>query len=75
MYYVENLSGGSFRDLSAACTHRGCTVDWNQKAGQFLCPCHGAQYDITGKVLSPPAPRPLPVVSAHVVGDSLYVSV
>jgi Rieske Fe-S protein len=73
-YFVENLGADNYRVLSAKCTHQGCNVDWNQSAQQFICPCHGAQYDLSGKVLSPPAPKPLPVVATKVENGMLYLT-
>ncbi len=39
--------------VSAVCTHLGCSL--NNKDNKFACPCHGANFDLTGKVLSGPA--------------------
>jgi len=41
------------------CTHLGCVVPWNRAANKFMCPCHGSQYDATGKVIRGPAPQSL----------------
>jgi cytochrome b6-f complex iron-sulfur subunit len=51
--------------LNAVCTHLGCVVPWNRAANKFMCPCHGSQYDATGKVVRGPAP--LSLALAHVV--------
>jgi cytochrome b6-f complex iron-sulfur subunit len=50
--------------LNAVCTHLGCVVPWNRAAGKYMCPCHGSQYDATGKVIRGPAP--LSLALAHV---------
>lgn len=41
------------------CTHLGCAYHWDENNKNFLCPCHTSTFDISGKVLSGPAPRPL----------------
>jgi cytochrome b6-f complex iron-sulfur subunit len=58
-FYITRLDDGGFLALHQRCTHLGCTVPWDQAAGQFICPCHNSQFDDTGDVLNPPAPRPL----------------
>jgi len=45
--------------LNSRCTHLGCTVNWKEEANAFLCPCHDAKFDMQGKVLDGPPPRPL----------------
>jgi Rieske Fe-S protein len=73
-YFVENLGSDTYRVLSAKCTHQGCVVAWNQAGQQFLCPCHGAQFDLSGKVLASPAPKPLPVVATKIENGVLYLT-
>ncbi|HEY9763699.1 MAG TPA: FAD-dependent oxidoreductase [Trichocoleus sp.] len=43
--------------LSLTCTHQGCSVQRKVSTTDngFACPCHGAMYDATGKVLAGPA--------------------
>ena len=36
--------------IVAVCTHLGCVVPWSKAENKFICPCHGSQYDATGKV-------------------------
>jgi quinol---cytochrome c reductase iron-sulfur subunit, bacillus type len=45
--------------LSSRCTHLGCTVNWREDAGAYLCPCHDAKFSPEGEVLDGPPPRPL----------------
>ncbi|MDJ0553837.1 MAG: FAD-dependent oxidoreductase [Microcoleaceae cyanobacterium MO_207.B10] len=49
---------GSDEAISLTCTHQGCTVTLAED-GKFHCPCHGAVYDIKGKVLAGPTKRDL----------------
>jgi cytochrome b6-f complex iron-sulfur subunit len=56
------------------CTHLGCTVPWNEKEGQFHCPCHSSQYNRYGERTAGPAPRPLDLMAVRVGPDgNLYV--
>ena len=49
------------------CTHLGCiplgnkTTDARGDFGGYFCPCHGSQYDVSGRVRHGPAPANLPV--------------
>jgi Rieske Fe-S protein len=54
------------RAMSATCSHLGCQVHWDSKGKSFRCPCHGGVYDVTGKVVQGPPPRPLHVLDARV---------
>lgn len=45
--------------LSSRCTHLSCTVNWNEEAGRFICPCHDASFNAEGKVVDGPPPHPL----------------
>ena len=45
--------------VNPSCTHKGCITPWNAETKQFVCPCHGASFDDSGKVLKGPADKPL----------------
>ena len=54
---LVHTAAGEFKALSAVCTHLGCTVPWIEKQDKFICPCHQAIFDPTGRLLGGPAPR------------------
>lgn len=45
--------------LSNICTHLGCIVSWHPDRQHYVSPCHNGHFDILGKVVSGPPPRPL----------------
>lgn len=73
-YLVVKEEGGLEKyGISSICTHLGCVVPWNANAGKFACPCHGSQYDETGKVVRGPAPLSLALAHADVTEDDTVV--
>lgn len=50
---------GKTHKLSATCTHKGCTVNWDDQKKEWSCPCHGATYSPEGFVTGGPAQKDL----------------
>jgi len=65
---------GTYRALSATCTHLGCTVQYRSDLRQIWCACHNGIYDLGGRNISGPPPRPLAVFDVHLRGDEIVVS-
>jgi len=72
---VANTGNMTFVALDSACTHTGCTVDYNLAGGKFICPCHQSEYSTTGAVLAGPAPTALKSYPVSKAGDILTISV
>ena len=51
--------------LDAKCTHEGCTVQYLAAESAIWCACHNARFDLDGRVVSGPPPRPLPKYTAE----------
>ncbi|MGB9071602.1 MAG: Rieske (2Fe-2S) protein [Terriglobales bacterium] len=67
-------SDGTYRALSATCTHLGCTVQYRRDLREVWCACHNGIYDLNGRNVSGPPPRPLDVFDVHLRGDEIVVS-
>lgn len=72
-FYLARLTDGGFLALSRRCTHLGCTVPWIKAEKRFLCPCHASAFNISGEVLSPPAPRPLDLFPVRIENNIVKV--
>jgi glycine/D-amino acid oxidase-like deaminating enzyme/nitrite reductase/ring-hydroxylating ferredoxin subunit len=51
---------GALHAVSAICTHKGCTVTWNNADRTWDCPCHGSIFETGGAVIHGPAREALP---------------
>src|SRR6516225_5894430 len=65
---------GEYRALSAVCTHLSCTVQYRNDLQQIWCACHNGLYDLNGRNVSGPPPRPLEAFQVHVRGDEIVVT-
>jgi cytochrome b6-f complex iron-sulfur subunit len=64
---------GEYHALSAVCTHLGCTVQYRPDLHEIWCACHNGLYDLNGRNISGPPPRPLESFTVHVRGDEIVV--
>jgi len=65
---------GEYRAFSATCTHLSCTVQYRTDLHEIWCACHNGMYDLNGRNVSGPPPRPLESYQVHVRGQDLVVS-
>jgi Rieske Fe-S protein len=66
-------TSGEYRALSATCTHLSCTVQYRDDLHQVWCACHNGTYDVNGRNVSGPPPRPLEAFDVQVRGDEIFV--
>jgi cytochrome b6-f complex iron-sulfur subunit len=71
---VLRTQDGAVRAFSAVCTHLNCTVQYRPEFQNIWCACHNGVYDLQGKNISGPPPRPLEAYKVDVSGDDVYVT-
>ncbi|MDO8525746.1 MAG: Rieske 2Fe-2S domain-containing protein [Candidatus Omnitrophota bacterium] len=69
-----NTAKGELLAFNAVCTHLNCTVQYDPQAICIWCPCHNGRFDLNGKVISGPPPRPLEKYLVNIRGDDIVVS-
>jgi Rieske Fe-S protein len=65
---------GELRAFGAVCTHLNCTVQYRDEKQDIWCACHNGVYDLNGKNVSGPPPRPLEAYRTFVKGEQIVVS-
>jgi len=65
---------GEYCAFSATCTHLECTVQYRGREHDVWCACHNGVYDLQGRNVSGPPPRPLEVYDVHVQGEDVVVA-
>lgn len=71
---IIRTASGELRALSAVCTHLECTVQYRKDMGLIWCACHNGKYDLNGRNISGPPPRPLDPYRVVVKGDEIFIS-
>jgi cytochrome b6-f complex iron-sulfur subunit len=65
---------GELRAFSAICTHLSCIVQYRSDLSEIWCACHNGHYDLNGKNISGPPPKPLEDYAVNLRGDQIVVS-
>ncbi len=67
-------ASGEVRAFSAICTHLNCTVQYRPDFQHLWCACHNGHYDLQGKNIAGPPPRPLEAFKVDIAGDDIFVT-
>jgi cytochrome b6-f complex iron-sulfur subunit len=71
---IIKTATGDIKAFSASCTHLDCIVQYDPNQKAITCACHNGKYDLTGKNISGPPPRPLEEFTVNVKGDDITVT-
>ena len=71
---LVRTASGELRAFSATCTHLDCTVQYRKDLGVIWCACHNGKYDLNGRNIAGPPPRPLDEFRVVVQGEEVFVS-
>ena len=71
---LVRTADGEYRAMSAVCTHLNCTVQYRSDVREVWCACHNGFYDLNGRNVAGPPPRPLESYIVHINGDDVVVS-
>lgn len=66
---VIKVAEADFRAFSATCTHLDCIVEFNRDKNAIWCNCHNGHYDLNGKNVAGPPPRPLTAYTVNLVEE------
>jgi Rieske Fe-S protein len=67
-------ASGEYRAFAATCTHLACTVQYRADLQHIWCACHNGHYDLRGRNVAGPPPRPLEEYDVNVREDQIVVS-
>jgi len=71
---LVRTSVGEFKAFEGTCTHLDCTVQYRKDMGVIWCACHNGKYDLTGRNISGPPPKPLEPYRVIVQGEDVFVA-
>jgi cytochrome b6-f complex iron-sulfur subunit len=70
---IVNRPDKGFIAFSRVCTHLGCLVEYHRGLRRFICPCHAANFDLEGSVISGPPPKPLAIIPLRIDGENIVI--
>jgi Rieske Fe-S protein len=71
---VVRTPTGELRAFSATCTHLDCTVQYRSDLQRIWCACHNGQYDLNGRNVAGPPPRPLEAYAVNLKDDEIVIT-
>ena len=63
-----------FKAMEATCTHLDCLVQFKIDTQQIFCACHNGIYDLHGRNVSGPPPRPLKEFVVNIIDNEIRIT-
>jgi Rieske Fe-S protein len=67
-------ANGELKAFSAVCTHLACIVQYRSDISHIWCACHNGHFDLNGRNVEGPPPKPLEQYVVNVRADQIVVS-
>ena len=67
-------TNGELKAFSAVCTHLACIVQYRPDINHIWCACHNGHFDLNGRNVEGPPPKPLEQFVVNVRADQIVVS-
>lgn len=64
---------GDYKAFSATCTHLNCIVQYKEDIQHIWCACHNGHYDLQGRNISGPPPKPLEEFEVFLKDEEIFV--
>jgi Rieske Fe-S protein len=71
---IVRTAAGDLRAFSGTCTHLDCTVQYRADLEHLWCACHNGHYDLNGRNISGPPPRPLDTFDVNVNNGEIVIA-
>jgi Rieske Fe-S protein len=65
---------GELKAFAAGCTHLACIVQYRSDISHIWCACHNGHFDLNGRNIEGPPPKPLEEYTVNVRGEQIVVS-
>ena len=67
-------TNGELKAFSAVCTHLACIVQYRPDISHIWCACHNGHFDLNGRNVEGPPPKPLEQFVVNVRAEQIVVS-
>jgi len=67
-------TNGELKAFSAVCTHLACIVQYRPDINHIWCACHNGHFDLNGRNVEGPPPKPLEQFVVNVRAEQIVVS-
>jgi cytochrome b6-f complex iron-sulfur subunit len=67
-------TNGELKAFSAVCTHLACIVQYRSDISHIWCACHNGHFDLNGRNVEGPPPKPLEQFVVNVRADQIVVN-